>query len=89
MPLNGFQGYDQRLSDYESAMLSIHGGNFRQLTQKQQPRPEAGHVIVRKELDALNKRFSNLISLIVERRTVLEKDEQRAKEKVQMIHVFW
>ena len=94
------KGHDARINTYVETLQGIHGPNFSVQLKRTMPPPEAGestvflfqfpkvnntgHVIVRRELDELNRRFSHLASIILERRNVLQVLIQNWKRQQQV-----
>jgi hypothetical protein len=54
------------------------------LLKRTQPPPEPGHEVVRRELEELNRRFSHLASIILERRNMLQVLIQNWKRQQQV-----
>ncbi|CAI4227612.1 unnamed protein product [Auanema sp. JU1783] len=78
------KGYDSRMGQFGDAVVGIHGPSVRQLFRRTQPQPKNGAQIVTEELEALNRRFAQLSSLILEKRNhmqVLIQNWKRQKQE--------
>ncbi|GMR52445.1 hypothetical protein PMAYCL1PPCAC_22640, partial [Pristionchus mayeri] len=66
------KGYDGRLKQYGDAIRGIHGRDIEREFKRTHPQPKNGAQIVTEELEALNRRFAQLSSLILEKRNVMQ-----------------
>ncbi|GMT26946.1 hypothetical protein PFISCL1PPCAC_18243, partial [Pristionchus fissidentatus] len=66
------KGYDGRLKQYGDAIRGIHGRDIERDFKRTHPQPKNGAQIVTEELEALNRRFAQLSSLILEKRNVMQ-----------------
>lgn len=75
---NGYQIYDVRILQYRELLEEFRRGQLREIIKLT---TISGAEIVQKELDELNKRFSQLSSIILERRNILQVLMQNYKNK--------
>uniref|UniRef100_A0A7E4VBK6 Dystrophin n=1 Tax=Panagrellus redivivus TaxID=6233 RepID=A0A7E4VBK6_PANRE len=77
------KNYDNRLDVFRENIAGIHGPAVRSEFRRTQPQPKNGAQIVTEELEALNRRFAQLSSVILERRNQLGVLIQNWKRKQQ------
>jgi hypothetical protein len=82
-----FKTHDVRLNTYVDTLEGVHGPGFSIQLHRTKPPPEPGHERVRRELDELNRRFSHLASIILERKNILQVLMQNWKRQ-QMVSVL-
>ncbi|WKX89696.1 hypothetical protein Q1695_008944 [Nippostrongylus brasiliensis] len=78
------KGYDSRMGQFHDTIVGIHGPAVKQEFRRTKPQPKNGAQIVTEELEALNRRFAQLSSLILERRNnmqVLIQNWKRQKQE--------
>ncbi|KAK6730470.1 hypothetical protein RB195_007125 [Necator americanus] len=78
------KGYDSRMGQFHDTIVGIHGPAIKQEFRRTKPQPKNGAQIVTEELEALNRRFAQLSSLILERRNnmqVLIQNWKRQKQE--------
>lgn len=78
------QGYDNRLGQYTTAVVDIHGPSIRPEFRRTTPQPMNGADQVTKELEELNRRFAQLSSFILERRNIIQVLIQNWKRQQQV-----
>ncbi|PIO68676.1 hypothetical protein TELCIR_09526 [Teladorsagia circumcincta] len=66
------KGYDSRMGQFHDSIVGIHGPAVKQEFRRTKPQPKNGAQIVTEELEALNRRFAQLSSLILERRNTMQ-----------------
>ncbi|KAL6730938.1 hypothetical protein Aduo_001856 [Ancylostoma duodenale] len=66
------KGYDSRMGQFHDTIVGIHGPAIKQEFRRTKPQPKNGAQIVTEELEALNRRFAQLSSLILERRNTMQ-----------------
>ncbi|KHJ97614.1 hypothetical protein OESDEN_02412 [Oesophagostomum dentatum] len=66
------KGYDSRMGQFHDSIVGIHGPAIKQEFRRTKPQPKNGAQIVTEELEALNRRFAQLSSLILERRNTMQ-----------------
>uniref|UniRef100_A0A914WBT0 Uncharacterized protein n=1 Tax=Plectus sambesii TaxID=2011161 RepID=A0A914WBT0_9BILA len=66
------KGYDNRLGQYSTAVVDIHGPSIRSEFRRTTPQPLNGADQVTRELEELNRRFAQLSSFILERRNIIQ-----------------
>lgn len=81
-----------RLNQYHDSILTAHGPQIRGEFRRQVPQPKNGAQIVTEELEALNRRFAQLSSVILERKNIVNVLIQNWKRKQQVgdgpVHVL-
>lgn len=60
-----------RLKQYHENVVNINGQEVRSHITRTQPQPKNGEQIVTEELEALNRRFAELSSVILERKNIV------------------
>jgi dystonin len=78
------KNYDNSLNTFREHITSIHGPGIRNEFRRTHPQPKNGAQIVTEELEALNRRFAELSSVILERRNQLNILIQNWKRKQQV-----
>uniref|UniRef100_A0AC35G9P8 Desmoplakin SH3 domain-containing protein n=1 Tax=Panagrolaimus sp. PS1159 TaxID=55785 RepID=A0AC35G9P8_9BILA len=78
------KNYDNSLNTFREHITTIHGPGIRNEFRRTQPQPKNGAQIVTEELEALNRRFAELSSVILERRNQLNILIQNWKRKQQV-----
>uniref|UniRef100_A0A914Z2L8 Desmoplakin SH3 domain-containing protein n=1 Tax=Panagrolaimus superbus TaxID=310955 RepID=A0A914Z2L8_9BILA len=84
------KNYDNSLNTFREHITSIHGPGIRNDFRRTQPQPKNGAQIVTEELEALNRRFAELSSVILERRNqlnILIQNWKRKQQKKKNLHV--
>ncbi|KAJ1362928.1 hypothetical protein KIN20_022653 [Parelaphostrongylus tenuis] len=66
------KGHDSRMGQFHDSIVGIHGPAIKQEFRRSKPQPKNGAQIVTEELEALNRRFAQLSSLILERRNIMQ-----------------
>ncbi|VDM61295.1 unnamed protein product [Angiostrongylus costaricensis] len=82
------KGYDSRMGQFHDSIVGIHGPTIKQEFRRSKPQPKNGAQIVTEELEALNRRFAQLSSLILERRNTMQVLIQNWKRQKQVHTVF-
>ncbi|KAI6230952.1 hypothetical protein M3Y95_00330300 [Aphelenchoides besseyi] len=75
--------YDIRLGQFHDNVINIHGPSIRSQFRRSEPQPKNGAQIVTEELEALNRRFAELSSLILERKTLVNTYIENHRRKMQ------
>ncbi|KAI6225247.1 Plectin [Aphelenchoides fujianensis] len=75
--------YDIRLGQFHDNVVGIHGPSIRSHFRRSEPQPKNGAQIVTEELEALNRRFAELSSLILERKTLVNTYIENHRRKLQ------
>ena len=85
-----FQSYDIKLAQYHDNIISAHGQRIKDEFRRQIPQPKNGAQIVTEELEALNRRFAQLSSVILERKNIVNVLIQnwRRKQQVDKLSLF-
>jgi hypothetical protein len=65
-------------------MISFHGHRIKEEFRRQVPQPKNGATIVTEELEALNRRFAQLSSVILERKNIVNVLIQNWRRKQQV-----
>lgn len=73
-----------RLTQYHDIIIDIHGLGIQSEFKRTEPQPTNGAIIVTKELEALNRRFAQLSSVILERKNIVNRLIQNWKRKQQV-----
>ncbi|CAK5013193.1 unnamed protein product [Meloidogyne enterolobii] len=83
-----FQSYDIKLAQYHDNIISAHGQRIKDEFRRQIPQPKNGAQIVTEELEALNRRFAQLSSVILERKNIVNVLIQNWRRKQQVDKLF-
>jgi len=76
--------YDARTGQFRDNITNIHGHSIKSEFRRQTPQPKNGAQIVTEELEALNRRFAQLSSVILERKNIVQVLIQNWKRKQQV-----
>lgn len=82
--INPLQGYDIKLAQYHDNIINFHGHSIKEEFRRQVPQPKNGAQIVTEELEALNRRFAQLSSVILERKNIVNVLIQNWRRKQQV-----
>ncbi|KJH53000.1 hypothetical protein DICVIV_00869 [Dictyocaulus viviparus] len=82
------KGYDSRMGQFYDSVVGIHGPGIKGEFRRSKPQPKNGAQIVAEELEALNRRFAQLSSLILERRNTMQVLIQNWKRQKQFAICF-
>nr|CAD2204365.1 unnamed protein product [Meloidogyne enterolobii] len=84
------RSYDIKLAQYHDNIISAHGQRIKDEFRRQIPQPKNGAQIVTEELEALNRRFAQLSSVILERKNIVNVLIQnwRRKQQVDKLSLF-
>lgn len=76
--------YDLRQTQFHDNTISMHGQEIKSEFRRQIPQPKNGAQIVTEELEALNRRFAQLSSVILEKKNIVNVLIQNWKRKQQV-----
>uniref|UniRef100_A0A915EK62 Uncharacterized protein n=1 Tax=Ditylenchus dipsaci TaxID=166011 RepID=A0A915EK62_9BILA len=77
------KSYDIRLNQFHDNVITTHGPGIRSEFRRQIPQSKNGAQIVTEELEALNRRFAQLSSVILERKNIVNVLIQNWRRKQQ------